>query len=232
LEVHAVEEGFMSVANRPTVDEPRIRIPGVGFHVYETLVRALPERTAIRVAYDGRDMEIMVKGPIHNDYARIIDRFVTVVAALMSIPHRGLGETTWIRPEIERGLEADQCYVFERAKLARLRDLLARKDNDVAGYPNPDLAIEVDLSPPQTDRPSIYAALQVPELWVFDGEILVIQHLSADGKYLDIGASQFLPVSADQVMRWVRNEDTEDMAAWEERLRAWATTELAGRRPN
>ena len=38
---------------------------------------------------------------------------------------------------------------------------MARGSNDVADYPNPDLAIEVDISPSQLDRPEIYAKLQV-----------------------------------------------------------------------
>jgi Uma2 family endonuclease len=222
----------MSVANRITVHEPRIGVPGVSFQVYETLVRGLPERTAIRVAYDGRSMEIMVKGPIHNDYARIFDRFITVVAEVLAISFEPLGETTWIRPEVERGLEADQCYIFDPAKLALVRDLLARRDNNIAGYPNPDLAVEVDLSTPQADRPSIYAALKVPELWVFDGETVNIQHLSVDGNYFDAGQSRFLPVYAEEATRWVVEEEVRPKRAWEERLRAWAAAELAGRRPN
>ena len=222
----------MSVASGSPIHEPRICIPGVDFHVYETLVRALPERTAVRVAYDGRDMEIMTAGPIHNDYAWLLDRFVTTVAFALAVPFQPMGQTTWIRPEVARGLEADQCYVFDAEKLATVRQLLARKVNNVGPYPNPDLAAEVDLSHPQVDRPGIYAALQVPELWVFDGEIVVIQRLSSDGKYVDIGTSQFLPVSADEVRRWLVDEDTQDLAAWEERLRAWAAAEVVGRRPN
>ena len=46
-------------------------------------------------------------------------------------------------------------------------ELLARNENEVAAYPNPDLAVEVDISRPQADRPAIYAALQVPEVWTF-----------------------------------------------------------------
>ena len=151
---------------------------------------------------------------------------------MLDVPFRPMGRTTWIRPELGRGLEADQCYVFDAQKLATVRELLARKVNNVGPYSNPDLAAEVDLSRPQVDRSSIYAALQVPELWVFDGEIVVIQHLSSDGKYVDIGASQFLPVSAAEVRRWPVDEDTQDLAAWEERLRAWAAAEVAGRRRN
>jgi Uma2 family endonuclease len=219
----------MSVKSNTGVIESRIRVPGVSFHVYETLVRGLPERTAIRVAYDGRDMEIMVKGPIHNHYAWLLDRLITVVAGVLQIPFRPLGETTWIRPEIERGLEADQCYVFDPAKLSRVGELLARKDNDVAGYPNPDLAVEVDLSRPQSDREGIYAALEVPEVWIFDSESLAIRHLSVDRVYFDAGASRFLPVYAHDVRRWIVDEDTRNLAAWEERLRAWAAAELPAR---
>jgi Uma2 family endonuclease len=181
------------------------------------------------MAYDGRDLEIMVKGPVHNNFGWLLDRFIVGIAVELGITHRGLGETTWIRPEVERGLEADQCYIFDAAKLAVVRDALARKVNDVAAYPNPDLAVEVDISRPQADRLSIYAALQVPELWVFDGETLSIEHLGADGKYFDAGRSRFLPVAADEVQRWLVDEDTWDTGAWEERVRAWARQELAGR---
>jgi Uma2 family endonuclease len=219
----------VSTVTSPQVSEPPIRVPNVGWNVYETLVRGLPERTSIRVAYDGRDMEIMVKGPIHNDYARILDRFIVVVAEILAIRFEALGETTWIRPEIERGLEADQCYIFDPAKLERVEELLTKKVNDVAGYPNPDLAVEVDLSAPQADWPSIYAALQVPELWVFDTETVAIQHLNEGGKYVDTGRSRFLPVSGDEVAGWVMAEDVRAKRAWEERLRAWAAAELAGR---
>jgi Uma2 family endonuclease len=219
----------MSVKSNSAVSEPRIRVPGVSFHVYETLVRGLPERTAIRVAYDGRDMEIMVKGPIHNDYAWLLDRFITVVAAGLGVDYQALMETTWIRPEIERGLEADQCYLFDPAKLVAIQQLLASKVNEVAAWPNPDLAVEVDLSEPQADRPAIYSALRVPEVWIFDGEMMAIKHLGENGKYVDVGHSQFLLVDAQEVRRWLVDEDSTNKRAWEERLRAWAAAELPAR---
>ena len=99
-------------------------------------------------------------------------------------------------------------------------------DNDVAGYPNPDLAIEVDISRPQVDRPSIYAALQVPEIWTFDGEVVSIAQLSGPpagvGQYVDTGRSRWLPVTAADVTRWVAEYDLDNPDAWEDRLRAWA----------
>ena len=93
----------MSIAADSPATETRIRFTGVGFDVYEALIRATPPRTAVRMAYDGKDLEIMVKGPVRHNYGRLLDRFITAIAAVLSIPHRGLGETTWIRPKIERG---------------------------------------------------------------------------------------------------------------------------------
>ena len=164
----------MSIATKAPISETRIGFAGVGFDVYERLIRATPARTAVRMAYDGRNLEIMVTGPVHDDYGWFLDRFINVVARVVGVRRRALGKTTWIRPEIERGIEADQCYVFDPAKVSAVSELLARKENDVALYPNPDLAVEVDISRPQADRPAIYAALEVPELWTFDSERVTI----------------------------------------------------------
>ncbi len=221
LHSNPIDQTGSNIKN-PPAGELRLRFAGVPFDVYEKLVRATPERSAIRMAYDGKDLEIMVTGPVHDDYGWFLDRFIAVVARVMGVHRRALGKTTWIRPEIQRGLEADQCYVFEPDKLALVKDLLARKVNDITGYPNPDLAVEVDISRPQTDRPTIYAALQVPELWTFDGKTVRIQQLGADGAYIDTGRSRWLPITKQDATRWLVAEDTSDPDVWEDRLRAWA----------
>ena len=219
----------MSIATGVREGETRIRIPDVGWHVYKTLIDAVSPRTSIRMAYDGRDLEILVKGPVHDHFGRLVDRFIVTIAAALRIARRGLGETTWIRTEIERGLEADQAYVFDPTKLAIVAERLAERDNDIAGYPNPDLAVEVDLSHPRADRMGIYAALQVPEVWVFDGVKVTIMNLGVDNKYFDAGQSRWLPVHADEATHWLTEEDTRDSDGWEERIRTWASDELAGR---
>ena len=50
-------------------------------------------------------MEIMVKGPVHDHFADLLNQFVKMVAGSLGIRIKPLGETTWIRPEIERGIE-------------------------------------------------------------------------------------------------------------------------------
>src|SRR4051794_40829517 len=88
--------------------ETRIRIAGMTFQAYETWVNSLPARSPVRMAFDGRSLEIMVKGPVHEDFRGLLGRFVEEVSGELEIPAVGLGETTWKRPEAGRGLEADQ----------------------------------------------------------------------------------------------------------------------------
>jgi hypothetical protein len=40
---------------------------------------------------------------VHDNFGRLLDRFIAAIAVVLRVAHRGLGETTWIRPEIERG---------------------------------------------------------------------------------------------------------------------------------
>ena len=152
------------------------------------------------MAYDGEDLEIMTKGPKHEDFRELLGRIVAEVAVELKIPQKCLGETTWKRPELSRGLEADQCYYFQPEKLAAASRAKARGSNDVADYPNPDLAIEVDISPSLVDRPGIYAFLGVAEVWRFDGQTLTIQRLDPGGRYLPIETSAWLSIKNSEVV--------------------------------
>jgi len=203
--------------------ETRILVAGVAWDFYARFVDGLPAWSKVRAAYDGSDLEIMVKGPMHEDFRGLLGRFVEEVAAESGLRFLGLGETTWKRPDVERGLEADQCYYFDPDKIATAKAALKRKDNDVASYPNPDLAIEIDISPALVDRPAIYAALRIPEIWRFDGETIRIDRLNEAGVYAAaVERSGWLGVEPSDVLEWITAEDAQDRGAWARRLRAWA----------
>jgi hypothetical protein len=93
------------------------------------------------------------------------------------------------------------------------------------------MAIEVDISPSKVDRPGIYAALRVAEIWRFDGarDQVVIERLMSDGSFRSVEVSEFLPVRAEEIARWVLREDARDGSVWARRLRAWVRAELAPR---
>ena len=212
----------------------RVVIRGVDWAFYEHLVDSIPEGCHIHVDYDGKDLEVMSPtSPFHDEAKKLLGQFVEAVAQELGIPYKGLGQTTWKRFEVARGLESDECYYFKPEKLAAADAAKARRSKDVADYPNPDLSIEVDISPSRIDRPGIYAALVVAEVWRFDHEQgrIVIERLGDDSTYHPVEASEFLPVRAEEIRRWVVDEDSGDHSDWARRLRAWVRAELAPRLP-
>ena len=206
------------------VREPDQRVVsrGVDYAFYERLVDSIPEWRHIHVDFDGKDLEVMSPGIQHDGDRKLLGQFVEAIAQVLRIPYKSAGQTTWKRPEIARGLEADESYYFQADKLEAVAASKARRASGIADYPNADLAIEVDISPSKVDRAGIYAALEVPEVWRFDGDQLVIEQLGDDGQYHPSETSRFLPVTPAQVRHWVVDEDSSDESAWARRLRAWA----------
>jgi len=202
--------------------DQRIVIRGVGWHVYDCLSEAIGEGQHVRLAYDGEDLEIRTVGYPHERFKEMLGKIVDTVSRVKGIPRKSAGETTWKRPDIKRGLQADECYYFLVEKFAIVEAAFARKSADIADYPNPDLAIEIDLSGPALDRPDIYAKLKVAEIWRFDGESLVIEQLQDDGSYAPVERSRFLPLRTQDILRWLIEEPYDDELAWERRLEQWA----------
>jgi Uma2 family endonuclease len=202
------------------VSERRVVFRGVDWAFYETLVDSIPEGSNIHVDYDGRDLEVMSISRKHELAKRMMGRVAETTAEELDIPYRPAGQTTWKRPAIARGLEADECYYFLAEKLDADAAALDRDSTDIADYPNPDLAIEVDISRPQVDRPGIYAALRVAEVWRLEGDRVIIERLTPTGTYEPVEASGFLPLRADEIRRWVLEEDWRDLPSWVRRLRA------------
>jgi Uma2 family endonuclease len=220
----------------PTLDEilrlepgERWVFRGVDWAFYERVHEVVGLNRWHRIAFDGKDLEIMPTSGFHDFVTDFSFRFIEIVTEELEIAPTSLGSTTWMRAEIQRGIEADQCFFFTPEKLAMIGVATARAETDIAAYPNPDLAIEVDISEPKVDRPGIYAALRVPEIWRFGKTGLIIVRLTDRGAYADAGRSGFLPIVADEVARWVLEEDRSNLLDWKRRLRAWVRAELVGR---
>ncbi|MFI5457221.1 MAG: Uma2 family endonuclease [Isosphaerales bacterium] len=202
--------------------EQRIAIRGVSWDLYDRISEAIGEKQRVFLAFDGKDLEIMTKGPNHEDYRDLIGDFLKAVTTACGIRSRWLGETTWRRPKADRGLEADQCCIFDPEKLAAANKARANLSNEIADYPDPDLAVEIDISPSLVDRPAIYAALKVSEVWRFDGDQVVFEQLGRDGKYTAVKRSRWLPVRPEYVRRRLVEEDSSDDVQWRCRLTEWA----------
>jgi Uma2 family endonuclease len=213
------------------IPERRVVFRGVDWSFYERLVDSIPGTSSIHVDFDGKDLEVMGKGRRHERSGRLMGLFIDIVTSELKIRRAGLDETTWKRPLLKRGIEADRCYYFAPEKLAADAAASARASDDIADYPNPDLAVEIDISRPQIDRPGIYAALRVSEIWRFDGRKAVIEQLADNGTYQVAEKSMFMPVNTADIERWLLVEDSGDELAWEEWLRAWVRGKLGNTAP-
>jgi Uma2 family endonuclease len=88
-------------------EEERGVMRGVSWNLYDRLTDAIDERSSIRVAFDGRDVEIMVVGPVHEGVRGLLGVFISLVAEVLDVDFHQLGATTWKRQEVGRGLESD-----------------------------------------------------------------------------------------------------------------------------
>jgi Uma2 family endonuclease len=193
----------------------------VDWHTYNNLSKAIGESGRIRLIYDGKDLEIMVLGNIHEHCKDLLSKILNAVAMGIDIDHVGCGQTTW-KTEI-RGLEADLSYYFDAEKIRVAREALARMSMDASDYPLPDLAVEIDMSPSQIDRAAIYRDLGVAEVWrLVRGNELFIEQLQADGSYAQVEQSRFLHIRAEDVLRWLSEAPSERQSPWNRRLNQWA----------
>jgi Uma2 family endonuclease len=212
----------------PVLDDRRIVVRGVDRDLYNRLDEAIDENQHICLAYDGKDLELMVPGYFRERYRESFRSILRAVMLGLGVDHETGRRATWKSEGADRGLQADLSYYFNPEKLRIAREAVARRSNDMADYPAPDLAIEIDISSPGVDRPVIYAALGVIEVWRFDGETVVIEHLQPDGTYAPAASSRFLPIGQADIRRWLVEEDSSHLLTWERRLNQWAMG-LAGR---
>jgi Uma2 family endonuclease len=203
--------------------DQRIVIRGVDADLYNRIDEAIGEGQHIRLAYDGKDLELMTTGHIHE---RLKERIGTIIKALIlafAIPCMSCGQKTWKTEEADRGLEADLSYYFDPEKIRLAREAEDRGSTDPADYPtSPDLSVEIDTSPPQVDRPAIYSALRAVEVWRFGRMTLVIEQLQPDGSYAVAEESRFLRIRPEEILAWLTAEDVGDETAWTFRLFQWA----------
>lgn len=194
---------------------------GVDWHTYHTLSEATAEGQHFHLVYDGKDMEIVVTSNVHEHWKALLSKLISAVTSWLSIDCVSCGETTWKTQT--RGLEADLSYYFDPEKIRMAREALDRQSMDPADYPLPDLAIEIDVSPPQVDRPAVYAEMGVTEVWRYvRGQKLIIEQRQPDGTYTPVDASRFLPIRAEEVLEWLTAEDASHEPAWNRRLNQWA----------
>jgi len=160
-------------------------IPNVTWEQYEALLGELGEERRIpRINYCNGTLELMSPLPAHERPHRIISDIVKLLLDAQGREWEDFGSTTFKKLK-QAGLEPDTCFYIQNAE--RVRDLLRM---DMTQDPPPDLAIEADVTSKTTLE--AYAALQVPEVWIYDNNKLTV-HLLQNGEYQDSAISPTFP---------------------------------------
>jgi Uma2 family endonuclease len=203
----------------------RLVLHDVGWNDYEAMLEIVGERH-IRVTYDRGTMEVVMPSQRHERVVQLIGLFVPRLAELLEVPYEPLGMTTWRKPDVEKGLEADLCYYLRNQAIVRDRELL-----DLEVDPPSDLAIEVDITSSSLNRMEIYAGLGVPEVWRYDGRTMTFFELGADQRYYEREERLGFPgLRSADVLRFVEMGSRMDKLRWAGELRDWVRNELLPRR--
>jgi len=162
-------------------------LPNISWRTFEQILDEIGE-TRFRISYLHGKLEFMTTSFKHDHFSRWLGRLIFFVALELKIPLATGGSTTLKESLVEVGLEPDECFWIKHEKA--MRD----KEKWLAGNdPPPDLAVEIDITSTWLDRLEIYAALQVPEVWRFDGEKLKVLILSNE-KYKERTKSLAFPM--------------------------------------
>src|SRR6185437_12890528 len=178
--------------------EQRFVMHGVSWNTYELLLADLANRSSPRVTYDQGRLELMSPSDEHEQYRRLLGRMIDIWTLENRIPIRSFGATTFKREASQRGIEADECYYVRNEALVR-----GRRGLDLDADPPPDLAFEIDVSASSLGKLELYAALGVPEFWLFTGEMLTMYEFRSDA-YQTVDVSLNLPgFPAADVAHWI-----------------------------
>jgi Uma2 family endonuclease len=163
----------------------RLLLQDVTWQEFETILEELGDRRGSRLAYDNGTLEMMMPLPEHEDDKEIVGDLIKALLEELDIEFRSLGSTTFKKNQTQ-GLEPDQCFYIQNEAAIR-----GKKRIDLSVDPPPDLAIEIDVT--SRTHPSIYEALEVPELWRFDRGKLQINVLQSGSSYALVAESLNFP---------------------------------------
>lgn len=205
------------------IGEKRLLFYSLDWHRYQALrdmicqARGVPslENRNIRFTYLQGKLEVTMPLEIHEFSARLIELFIRVLVVEFGMKVKTMGSTTLNRELLGRSAEPDNAYYIQN------QPLVAGRDVDLDRDPPPDLVVEVDITHTDIDKLALYAAMNVPEFWRYNGEVWRVYVLQ-DGEYQEVALSPTFPqvpkVKLYEFLAMARQDEVEAELA----LRQWA----------
>lgn len=150
---------------------------GVSWAEFQRALEERGEHSAPRMAYLEGTLEIMSPGQRHEWIKGVIGRLVEVWCLDHGIEFTTLGGWTLQDEAVSRGVEPDECYLFDLPREKATR---------------PDLAIEVIWTSGRINKLEIYRKLAVQEVWIWRRGKLTAHALRGE-HYVPMSESRVLP---------------------------------------
>lgn len=204
-----------------SVPTQRVLLQGVSWETYERLLNEHQANSSTHFTYDQGTLEIMVLSLRHETLKHLLALLVDIFAEEAELDTVAAGSTTFRRADLARGFEPDACFYFAQEALVRGKEQL-----DLEIDPSPELVIEIDITSPSLNKFPIYAALQIAELWRFDGERVTIWGRQDDG-YIELLSSRiFTPVTGPILTEFLESGQSVKRTSWLRQVRSWAQAQL------
>ncbi len=179
--------------DRPQPQEDKIIVlSGATWADYQRMLEMRGDHSAPRIAYLEGAIEIMSPSQPHESIKSILGCLVEVWCLEQGIEFSTFGSWTLEDKAVERGVEADECYVFGLPR----------------GALRPDLAIEVVWTSGVLNKLEIYRKLGVREVWFWRRGKLTAHVLVGD-MYEQRTQSEVLPaIDLDELASFVDRPTT------------------------
>lgn len=203
----------------PIIGENRMAFRSLDWSAFQQIRQLLAERTQARFTYDNGILEITMPLEGHERFARLIELFIRILVVELGLKMKSMGSTTLARADLLKSAEPDNGYYIQNY------NLVADHEVDLAIDPPPDLVVEVDITHTNIQKNDLYASLDVPEFWRFNGREWRIFRL-VNGQYEDCDRSPTFPlVSKADLYGFLQTAITDEVAA-EIDFRQWVRSQI------
>ena len=199
----------------------RVILQNISWQTYRSLVSDFGQEPALRLTYDLGTLEIRKPLDPHETYKKLLGRLIEAATEELGLEVRSLGARTCDREDLAKGLEPDQCYYIQHE--AQVRGVA---QINLAQYPPPDLAVEIDITNSSLNRLAIYSALRIPELWRFDGTNLTMYTLQDEGYIVSLTSLALPPLAAHDLERFLQLQSTTGENSLIKQFRQWLTNQI------
>lgn len=209
------------VATKPLA-ETRTLLTNISWQTFKAMLAEMGSQRQNRIAYELGNVEIMTPLMPHENSNRLIEALIGVMCEELELEIKRTGSLTLTRDDLERGGEPDSSYYIQNESKVRNQENI-----DLATDPPPDLVLEVEYSRPAIDKLALYASMEIPELWRFNGSVLRVYTL-ADGQYTEVEFSPtFDPIPVKEIPRFLQRAKTEGENATTRDFRAWMRQQIS-----